>query len=240
MQLLNEVLDDVDLEPMWYLPKEFKFVFPDEETSDDAVPVNRIEPVPDNTPVHDQYATMNTLSKLSQIIPGAPTPGNSPERRKLQPRVRKQDHKPLSEQQCASFEKAAFLFSSKQYEAFVAFVVTNTFEPTKHSQLQEMWMNAHYELKKIRSGLRRLTPHQRYRLRKANPTPASISSVRYKANNRHDEEQTRMLKESFKRNRYPSTEETKCIAEECGLDVAQVKTFFKNRRSRKRKEALQE
>ncbi|CDW57014.1 homeobox protein SIX4 [Trichuris trichiura] len=109
---------------------------------------------------------------------------------------------------------------------------SNNFDSDCHSELQEIWWQAHYmELEQFRC--RPLGAVEKYRLRKKHPPPATIwdgeeTVYSFKENSRQ------LLKQFYGENKYPTAEEKKVIADKCGLNFLQVSNWFKNRRQREK------
>ena len=112
--------------------------------------------------------------------------------------------------------------------------ISETCYPSKdHSILQTFFYESVYETYKIERSLKRLTPPQRYRLRKTNPLPSTICSTKFRSNNHLDDNARALLEAVFKRNRFPSPEVVENLVANTGLSAKQVKNYFKNNRSRK-------
>ena len=125
------------------------------------------------------------------------------------------------------------LHDSGSWTELREYLSAGSFPTSDHATLLEIYYTAIYSLTMIERGLRRLTPTQRYRLRKKYPSPPSISSVKHKANNFHSDSQKELLEAVFRRNTTPGSEEVEMLSGNTGLTEKQIRNFFKNKRSRK-------
>ncbi|CAG4975238.1 unnamed protein product [Colias eurytheme] len=118
------------------------------------------------------------------------------------------------------------------YQELYAILETHTFPPKHHSTLQTLWFKAHYkEAEKVRG--RALGAVDKYRLRKKYPLPKTIwdgeeTVYCFKEKSRN------ALKDCYYRNRYPTPDEKRALAQKTGLTLTQVSNWFKNRRQRDR------
>ncbi|XP_047509753.1 uncharacterized protein LOC125052775 [Pieris napi] len=118
------------------------------------------------------------------------------------------------------------------YQELYAILETHTFPPKHHSMLQTLWYKAHYkEAEKVRG--RALGAVDKYRLRKKYPLPKTIwdgeeTVYCFKEKSRN------ALKDCYYRNRYPTPDEKRALAQKTGLTLTQVSNWFKNRRQRDR------
>eukprot|EP00116_Pleurobrachia_bachei_P010954 sb/3471216/ len=112
------------------------------------------------------------------------------------------------------------------------FICNTTFPVNEHPELQKLWFEAVYGLTRTEKGLPRLTPAVRYRLRKQNPVPPSIASTTPVTNNFHSTDNRALMEEVWRVTRHPDQAILQTLSEQTGLSVRQVKTFFKNKRSR--------
>lgn len=128
--------------------------------------------------------------------------------------------------------RAAVAFDRKSYHELYSILESNPFSPRHHADLQQMWWQSHYkEAEKVRG--RALGAVDKYRLRKKYPLPKTIwdgeeTVYCFKEKSRN------ALKESYKKNKYPTQDEKKKLAKETGLTLTQVSNWFKNRRQRDR------
>ncbi|XP_063688393.1 homeobox protein SIX5-like [Bolinopsis microptera] len=127
---------------------------------------------------------------------------------------------------------AQSLFEEKQYAELKSYLSVTYFPSSDHPHLQKLYYNSLYELYKISSGKRHLMPTTKYRLRKSNPLPSTISSVKFQSNNHFDDNARSLLLAVFKRERTPSQETISSLRENTGLTEKQIRNFFKNKRSR--------
>ena len=205
----------------WTIPLSFNFTFPEvelpvpchqdvvyctPEVPPDLPPRNLTKPVSNLTPQDDSYSSPCPKPKLS--------PATS------------RDH--LSEQATT----AQSLYDQQEYDELLSYLSVTYFPTSDHSHLQTLYYNSLYELYKISSGKRRLQPTQKYRLRKSNPLPSTISSVKFKSNNHFDDNVRSLLLAVFKKERSPSQDTIEMLSENTGLTERQIRNFFKNKRSR--------
>ncbi|CAG5059864.1 unnamed protein product [Parnassius apollo] len=118
------------------------------------------------------------------------------------------------------------------FQELYAILEAHTFPPRHHSGLQDLWFKAHYkEAEKVRG--RPLGAVDKYRLRKKYPLPKTIwdgeeTVYCFKEKSRN------ALKDCYYRNRYPTPDEKRALAQKTGLTLTQVSNWFKNRRQRDR------
>ncbi|XP_068624493.1 homeobox protein ceh-32-like [Battus philenor] len=118
------------------------------------------------------------------------------------------------------------------FQELYAILESHTFPPRHHSGLQDLWYQAHYkEAQKVRG--RPLGAVDKYRLRKKYPLPKTIwdgeeTVYCFKEKSRN------ALKDCYYRNRYPTPDEKRALAQKTGLTLTQVSNWFKNRRQRDR------
>ncbi|CAH2061928.1 unnamed protein product, partial [Iphiclides podalirius] len=118
------------------------------------------------------------------------------------------------------------------FQELYAILESHTFPPRHHSGLQDLWFKAHYkEAQKVRG--RPLGAVDKYRLRKKYPLPKTIwdgeeTVYCFKEKSRN------ALKDCYYRNRYPTPDEKRALAQKTGLTLTQVSNWFKNRRQRDR------
>ncbi|KAI1897882.1 hypothetical protein AGOR_G00087830 [Albula goreensis] len=126
--------------------------------------------------------------------------------------------------------QAIVAFHQSRYQDLYAILEHHSFSPSNHSLLQDMWYRARYtEAEKIRG--RPLGAVDKYRLRRKHPLPRTIwdgeeTVYCFKEKSRH------ALKDSYKRNRYPSPAEKRNLSKITGLSLTQVSNWFKNKRQR--------
>ena len=77
-----------------------------------------------------------------------------------------------------------------------------------------------------------MTPAQRYRIRRNNPLPKTLSATKFTANNYFDDETKAILDFYFARSKYPLPDDCEKMMAKTGLKINQIKTYFKNKRSR--------
>ncbi|KAJ0170481.1 hypothetical protein K1T71_013852 [Dendrolimus kikuchii] len=118
------------------------------------------------------------------------------------------------------------------FQELYAILETHSFPPRHHAALQNLWFKAHYkEAEKVRG--RALGAVDKYRLRKKYPLPKTIwdgeeTVYCFKEKSRN------ALKDCYYRNRYPTPDEKRALAQKTGLTLTQVSNWFKNRRQRDR------
>ena len=128
---------------------------------------------------------------------------------------------------------AQSLHTHKKWEELKDYISESCFPTSNHSTLQSLFYQSVYEIYRMEHSLKRLTPTQRYRLRKANPVPLTIAGVKFLAFNRFNDATKSLLEAVFRENRKPAPEIIEDLAEKTELTVKQVKNFFKNKRNRK-------
>ncbi|VDK75836.1 unnamed protein product [Litomosoides sigmodontis] len=130
------------------------------------------------------------------------------------------------------------LYYGKRYnELFqVQMIATNTFEQRFYSELQDLWYKARYAENEERRQ-KELGAVEKYRLRKKHPPPRSIwdgqeTIYSFKENARKLCLRDYILRQFYKRNKYPTLEDKKEIARITDLKIIQISNWFKNRRQR--------
>ncbi|XP_063688439.1 homeobox protein ceh-34-like [Bolinopsis microptera] len=127
---------------------------------------------------------------------------------------------------------AQSLYDEQQFDELKSYLSVSYFPSSDHPHLQKLYYNSLYELYKISSGKRHLIPTTKYRLRKSNPLPSTISSVKFQSNNHFDDNVKSLLLSVFKKERTPSQETIQMLSENTGLTERQIRNFFKNKRCR--------
>ncbi|KAH7678377.1 SIX class homeodomain transcription factor, partial [Aphelenchoides avenae] len=128
--------------------------------------------------------------------------------------------------------QAIISFHKQNFKELYQILQSNHFAPESHPELQDLWMRAHYiEAEKIRG--RELGAVGKYRIRRKYPLPRTIwdgeeTSYCFREKSRV------VLRDSYKKNPYPSPKEKKELADKTNLTVTQVSNWFKNRRQRDR------
>ncbi|KAI1719831.1 homeobox domain-containing protein [Ditylenchus destructor] len=128
--------------------------------------------------------------------------------------------------------QALISFHKQNFKELYSILQTSHFSPHNHSELQDLWMRAHYsEAEKIRG--RELGAVGKYRIRRKFPLPRTIwdgeeTSYCFREKSRV------ILRDSYKKNPYPSPKEKKELADRTNLTQTQVSNWFKNRRQRDR------
>ena len=123
----------------------------------------------------------------------------------------------------------AYCFENR-YQELYNIIETNEFAQKHHSQLQDLWYQAHYkEAEGVRG--RALGAVDRYRLRQKLPLPRTIWDGE-ETFHFFKEKSRNALKEMYKLNRFPGLDERKALAKKTGLTLKQVSNWFKNQRER--------
>lgn len=128
--------------------------------------------------------------------------------------------------------RAVVAYHKAAYRELYAILASQNFDSRYHIMLQKMWFEAHYkEQEKARGRL--LGAVDKYRLRKKHPLPKTIwdgeeTVYCFKEKSRN------ALKQCYEKNRYPTPDEKRNLAEKTGLTLVQVSNWFKNRRQRDR------
>ena len=123
----------------------------------------------------------------------------------------------------------AYCFENR-YQELYNIIETNEFAQKHHSQLQDLWYQAHYkEAEGVRG--RALGAVDRYRLRQKLPLPRTIWDGE-ETFHFFKEKSRNALKEMYKLNRFPGLDEKKALAKKTGLTLKQVSNWFKNQRER--------
>ncbi|VDP03470.1 unnamed protein product [Soboliphyme baturini] len=123
-----------------------------------------------------------------------------------------------------------YLLIKQRFNDVYHIIENCAFEPQYHSELQDIWWQAHYsELEQTRR--KPLGAVEKYRLRKRFPPPFTIwdgqeTIYSFKENAR------KVLTACYSANQYPSAKEKRLIAEKTNLSFLQVSNWFKNRRQR--------
>ncbi|XP_049882285.1 homeobox protein SIX2-like [Pectinophora gossypiella] len=128
--------------------------------------------------------------------------------------------------------RALVAFHRGVFQELYGILEAHSFPPRHHAALQSLWFRAHYlEAEKVRG--RALGAVDKYRLRKKYPLPKTIwdgeeTVYCFKEKSRN------ALKDCYYRNRYPTPDEKRALAQKTGLTLTQVSNWFKNRRQRDR------
>ncbi|XP_039280660.1 homeobox protein SIX4-like [Nilaparvata lugens] len=128
--------------------------------------------------------------------------------------------------------QATVAFHRGAYKELYALLESHTFDARHHAALQKMWYEARYKEAEI-IRCRPLGAVDKYRLRKKYPLPKTIwdgeeTIYCFKERSRN------ALRECYDRNKYPTPEEKRALAERTDLTLVQVSNWFKNRRQRDR------
>jgi len=131
-------------------------------------------------------------------------------------------------------------FYSKKFDDFYKLVDSFNFERAHHTELQKLWYEARYQDEQVRLDKERKAkklPHRtvgpvdKYRIRKKYLLPSTIwDGMPIKKGYR--ESSRDLMRKFYEKNNYPTLEERRLIAEQSGLNIEQVKNWFKNRRKR--------
>ena len=227
-----------DLEELnWTIPLSFNFTFPDKEST---LTNEAYTPKEANSNIMEDSSVFSVMQCYTPYQ--YPLPGDNSEAMTLQANT---PHSPKAPVSVTSYNEpsnadqqdlclvAQSLRDRKKWEELKDYISETCFPGTDHSVLQTFFYESVYETYKIERGLKRLTPPQRYRLRKTYPLPSTICSTKFRSNNHLDDNARALLEAVFKRNRFPSPEVVKKLVANTGLSAKQVKNYFKNNRSRK-------
>ena len=228
----------------WTIPLSFNFTFPDKESTPLITTSSANEaytPKESNSKIMEDSSVLSVMQCYSPYqYPFGDNSGAMTLR--LQPNTPNSPKAPLSAlpyKEPSNTDHsdlclvAQSLRDSKKWEELKDFISETCFPGTDHSVLQTFFYESVYETYKIERGLKRLTPPQRYRLRKTNPLPSTICSTKFRSNNHLDDDARALLEAVFKRNRFPSPEVVENLVANTRLSAKQVKNYFKNNRSRK-------
>ena len=128
--------------------------------------------------------------------------------------------------------KAVVAFRRGNYRELYHILERYQFAPCSHHQLQQLWLQAHYNEAEKQRG-RPLGAVGKYRVRRKFPLPRTIwdgeeTSYCFKEKSRN------VLRDWYLHNPYPSPREKRELAEVTSLTTTQVSNWFKNRRQRDR------
>jgi len=124
------------------------------------------------------------------------------------------------------------LFHINDFKGLYSTLENHSFSSEHHQFLQDLWYKGHYlEVQRMRG--RPLGAVDKYRIRRRYPLPRTIWDGEHTIYC-FKEKSRNVLKTSYTRNRYPSQEERRRLAELTGLSMVQVSNWFKNRRQRER------
>ncbi|XP_063689937.1 homeobox protein SIX5-like [Bolinopsis microptera] len=241
---VDDLPDPVPVSPFycsWSIPLSFDFSFPELELPSSCQYLVNSSPGLATIPALETFTgsvcqdSLPTLPKLTHFpdtlkvdisLPATTIHGPTPPPSPLPTPVPSPTG--LSDQSVT----AQCLYDEGQYDDVLSYLETTYFPSSDHSFLQNIYYCSLYELFKISSGKQHLIPSQKYRLRKTNPLPSSISAVKFKSNNQFDDKVKSLLLAVFKRERTPSQETIQMLTENTGLSEKQIRNFFKNKRSR--------
>ncbi|CAK9294136.1 unnamed protein product [Gordionus sp. m RMFG-2023] len=151
---------------------------------------------------------------------------------------------------------ANLLLNKHKFEALFKLLENRSFDKEHHLELQSLWYKGRYlEVQNAKCNLVGTTTHvpdddcdkatiianklkplgavDKYRIRRKYPLPKTIwdgeeTIYCFKETSR------RVLKNCYEKNRYPTSEEKRKLAQRTGLSLTQVSNWFKNRRQRDR------
>ena len=203
-------------------------------------PVRKPVPAAAPKPAHSPTPAPQPAPTPNPAPAPAPAPAKPKPTRPSKPTTRRRktsrnDQIPAVQSASPEYKIAEELSSSEQWDDVLAYITTTSFNPTEHPSLQKMWFNAVYEtyaLNKMPANQKHLTPAVKYRLRKQNPVPVSISSIVPCTNNYFSQEVKAALDDAFNYNNRPTPEMVKVLMERTGLTAKQIRNYFKNKRSR--------
>ncbi|CAG0903071.1 unnamed protein product [Cyprideis torosa] len=128
--------------------------------------------------------------------------------------------------------RAAVAFHKNKFKELYGLLESHHFSSEHHAELQKIWFNAHYSEAEQTRG-KALGAVDKYRLRRKHPLPKTIWDGEETVYCFKEKSRT-ALKESYKRNKYPTPEEKRNLSRRTGLTLTQVSNWFKNRRQRDR------
>ena len=201
-----------------------------------AVKQELLEPLDDNQqPTQQQIPQFTPEPIPNPVCDPVLKPSNTYTKPAPTQRRRKSsnDQVPVVPDPSPDYKVADCLSSSEQWDDLLNYITTSSFSTSEHAALQKMWFNAVYEIHiKTKNLKKHLTPAVKYRLRKTNPIPASISSVQPSTNNYFTAEAKHLMETVFNVNKRPDPETVKMLSQQTGLTAKQIRNFFKNKRSR--------
>ncbi len=123
---------------------------------------------------------------------------------------------------------AIIYYSQSKFRELYYLLETHSFDIQYHSELQQLWYKGQYiEAQNLRE--KSLTAVDKYRIRRKYPLPKSIwdgDETIYCLKEKSRQE----LKNSYKFNRYPTSDYKQLLAKKTDLTLTQVNNWFKNRR----------
>ncbi|CAF0742935.1 unnamed protein product [Adineta steineri] len=133
--------------------------------------------------------------------------------------------------------RALIYYHQSKFHELYYLLETHSFNTYYHSELQQLWYKAHY-MEAQNSRGRLLSAVDKYRLRRKYPLPNSIwdgdeTIYCFKEKSREK------LRECFKLNHYPTSDEKRLLAKKTTLTITQINNWFKNRRQRHRTQNIQ-
>ncbi|XP_063689155.1 homeobox protein ceh-32-like [Bolinopsis microptera] len=226
----------------WSIPISFIFTFPEQELPSSCQNITNCAPSIFTVPVVETFTGSETSSSevpaLTQLPanPDVDMPILPPLQSSYRSPCPSPSTLPASSPSSTNLSDQAItaqsLYDEQQFDELKSYLSVTYFPSSDHPHLQKLFYNCLYELYKISSCKRHLMPTQKYRLRKSNPLPSTISSVKFQSNNHFDDNARSLLLAVFKRERTPSQETISMLRENTGLTEKQIRNFFKNKRSR--------
>ena len=131
-----------------------------------------------------------------------------------------------------AFYLAKILCNSSKWTKLRCHLKSAVFSPLDQSVLQTLWYSSLYEDYKSNRKLKFLTPAQRYRIRRSNPLPDSLSATKFCANKFFDDKTRSIMDHYFTKSKYVLPNDSKDLVTKTGLKLQQIKNYFKNKRSR--------
>ena len=215
----------------WTIPPSFSFSFPDKQTSTQVTQATA-KMIFTDTPSCDSTLTSHSCP----IISPCGTPSTQQSANPTEPpksggtsSTHQSIHPTDLSKRCLS---AISLRDRKQWQELKDYITDTCFPTSEHSLLQNLFYEAVYEMYKERRKLQTLTPPQRYKMRKSNPLPPTISSVLFSANNHFDDKTKSILEAAFKKNRTPCPVTVAELSDDTGLSHKQIVNFFRLKRNR--------
>ena len=230
--------------PSWTIPLSFDFTFPELELPSPCQDIHNCTPSIFTVPVIVTFTGPQDSLPNLPFLTHLPVPGNSDMSNPILPpppisyrspvpsRSSSSSSSPLSTNLSDQAITAQSLYDEQQYDELKSYLSVTYFPSSDHPHLQKLFYNSLYELYKISSGKRHLIPTTKYRLRKSNPLPSTISSVKFQSNNHFDDNVKSILLSVFKKEKTPSQDTIQMLSENTGLTERQIRNFFKNKRSR--------
>uniref|UniRef100_UPI00358EAEFF homeobox protein SIX4-like n=1 Tax=Myxine glutinosa TaxID=7769 RepID=UPI00358EAEFF len=138
----------------------------------------------------------------------------------------------LRASECLLKARAVLAFQTGDFPQLYAILQSHLFHPANHILLQGLWYKARYAEAERTRG-RPLGAVDKYRVRRRHPLPRTIWDGDQMVYCIKEKSRT-VLRECYKKVKYPALEQKRHLARLTGLSVVQVSNWFKNRRQRER------